>query len=220
MGNVKDLLIIFSRYPIPGRTKTRLIPLLGAAGAASFHRLMAESTISRCRRAAQSLGLSMEVHVEGGEERQFKEWLREDLVLRMQGPGSLGRRMQEAFARGFSQSERKVVLIGTDCPELTPKVLEEALTRLDQVDLVLGPALDGGFYLIGLARPADLLWREIEWGSERVLAQTLANAEKERLSSTLLEPLADIDRPEDLARLLCRSCSSSGCNGVRRDGWL
>lgn len=216
MGNVQDLLIIFSRYPVPGRTKTRLIPLLGAAGAASFHRLMAESIIARCRQAASSLDLSLEVHVEGGKEHQLKEWLREDLVLRRQDRGSLGKRMQEAFARGRPRQGRKVVLIGTDCPELTPMILEKAFARLDKVDLVLGPALDGGFYLIGLTRPADLLWQDVDWGSERVLAQILANAEKEQLSSILLEPLGDIDRPEDLARLL----GQSGWAGVTRNRWF
>ncbi len=118
----------------------------------------------------------------------------------------LGERMKNAFAENFESGMEKVVLIGTDCPSLEGKHIIQAIEALDQSDLVLGPACDGGYYLIGMSRRADFLFEGITWSSEWVLSQTLALAAAQGLDTILLPILEDIDTLEDWERY----CSQIG----------
>ena len=106
--------------------------------------------------------------------------------------------MFSAFADSLGQGRRRVVLIGSDCPEITAPVLSSAFSLLTAHDLVLGPARDGGYYLIGLTAPYPELFQDMPWGTDAVLAQTQIRAARLGLRTALLEPLTDIDRPEDL----------------------
>jgi rSAM/selenodomain-associated transferase 2 len=117
---------------------------------------------------------------------------------RPQGTGDLGCRMGRAFAEAFSEGVDRAVIIGTDCPEITPELICESFERLATSNLVFGPATDGGYYLIGLRRPAPELFTNIPWGSERVLEETLRLANELSLNVSLLKALSDVDRPEDL----------------------
>jgi rSAM/selenodomain-associated transferase 1 len=112
----------------------------------------------------------------------------------------LGERMAHAFARSFESGMEKVVLIGTDCPTLQPQHLNQAFEALTHSDLVLGPATDGGYYLIGMKRKADYLFEGISWSTSEVLSQTLAVATAHGLHFTLLDELSDIDTREDWER--------------------
>jgi rSAM/selenodomain-associated transferase 1 len=106
-----------------------------------------------------------------------------------------------AAIEAFSQDAGRLVLIGTDCPGLSANLLTRAFDLLAKHDLVLGPALDGGYYLIGLNRPAPALFSDITWGATNVLAVTLDRAASLHLTVAQLEPLSDVDRPEDLLYL-------------------
>ena len=119
-------------------------------------------------------------------------------LYRRQTSGDLGRRMATAFAEAFRSGALRVAVIGTDCPAITPELLAEAFQRLETADLVLGPATDGGYYLIALRRPVPELFVDIPWGSPRVLEQTLQRAQRLSLSVALLKTLSDVDRPEDV----------------------
>ncbi|MGM0689301.1 MAG: TIGR04282 family arsenosugar biosynthesis glycosyltransferase [Bacillota bacterium] len=189
-------LIIFTRYPEAGIVKTRLIPALGPEGAQLLHREMTEYTIRQARR----VDCDLEVRYSGGSRELMAEWLGEGLSYRKQEGDTLGERMQDAAAKAFSAGSNKVAMIGTDCPGLTAEQIKKAFGLLDQADLVLGPAFDGGYYLIGMRRPHDILFRDIPWGSEFVLKVTLETAEKLKLKTALLEKLTDIDCPEDLLK--------------------
>lgn len=191
-------LIIFTRYPEPGTTKTRLIPALGAQGAAELHRQLAEGTLSQARRLQASASISLEVRFTGGTTRQMQEWLGVDLTYRLQGNGDLGERMSQALTEAFQAAIEQAVIIGTDCPSLDEVLLAKAFDRLHQNDLVLGPAQDGGYYLIGVRCEYPELFTNIHWGSDRVFEQTLAIAQRLNLSIATLPELPDIDRPEDL----------------------
>lgn len=191
-------LLIFTRYPEPGNTKTRLIPTLGAVGAATLQRQMTEHTVNWVRQYRQATPLSVEIRFAGGSLAQMQTWLGPDLDYSLQGEGDLGDRLTRAFQTAFEQGQQRVVAIGTDCPSLDSVQLAAALSHLHQADLVLGPATDGGYYLIGLRRFLPEVFQGIDWGSERVLQQTLAIAQSLHLSVALLQPLTDIDRPEDL----------------------
>jgi rSAM/selenodomain-associated transferase 1 len=191
-------LIIFTRYPEPGKTKTRLIPALGAQGAAQLHRQMAQQTVETGRKLMQSRSVSLEVRYTGGSLSQMQDWLGSDLIYNEQGTGDLGDRMNHSFQAGFHQGKSSIIIIGTDCIELNTDILNQAFDTLQQQDLVIGSATDGGYYLIGLRRLIPELFQDIDWGTERVLEQTLARCKPLNLSIGNLPQLSDIDRPEDL----------------------
>jgi uncharacterized protein len=193
------MLIIFTRYPTPGKTKTRLIPALGAAGAAKLHRQMTEQTVAKARELRQQLSIEIAVHYDGAERQQMVDWLGEDLIYQPQGEGDLGLRMARSISTACQSGEDRVVLIGTDCPSITTELLAQAFKDLQTRDLVLGAAVDGGYYLIGMCRPQPELFSGIEWSTERVFQQTIEIATKLQRSIALAPKLADIDRPEDLA---------------------
>jgi len=196
-----EKLIIFTRFPQAGTTKTRLIPALGAVGAAELQRRLSERTVRRGRALAISRGAVLEICYDGGDARRLGGWLGADLLLAPQGVGDLGARMVRAFARAGLEGCERVVLVGADCPALTVEILHSAFSALADHDLVLGPAKDGGYYLIGLARPAPELFRDQPWGENSLLTRTLIRAKRLGLSLQLLEELADVDRPEDLDHL-------------------
>ena len=126
-------------------------------------------------------------------------WLGRDLDYVIQSEGDLGDRMRLAFEKGFRQGWQRVVLIGSDLPELTPSIIRESFDRLASHDLVLGPAQDGGYYLIGLkASCPELFGNPIVWGTKEVLKNTLITADQLGLRTALLVRLRDVDRPEDL----------------------
>ncbi|WP_263970713.1 TIGR04282 family arsenosugar biosynthesis glycosyltransferase [Leptolyngbya sp. KIOST-1] len=190
--------MLFTRYPEPGRTKTRLIPQLGAMGAAAVQRQMTEYVLGQVQVAAQQLPLAVEVHFAGGNGEQMQAWLGVAGVYYPQAQGGLGDRLIAAFSQSFDQGRPGAIAIGSDCPALTARHLGMAIEALHQVDVVLGPATDGGYYLIGLRQLNRALFAAIDWGTDRVLEQTLAAAKAQGLSVELLPPLTDIDRPEDL----------------------
>lgn len=201
---IKERLIIFTRYPEPGKTKTRLISTLGPEGAATLQKQMTEHTLAQARALKGLLPLSIEVYFAGGDRHLMESWLGTDLSYQYQSQGNLGARMAKAFESAFKVNMDRVVTIGTDCPSLDVQLLAKAFQELHQHDLVLGPAIDGGYYLIGLRRSIPELFGEINWGTAEVLQQTVGAAENLDLSIALLTPLADVDRPEDLSILDCR----------------
>jgi len=188
-------LIIFTRYPETGSVKTRLIPALGQEGAQRLHREMAEYTLKQACKA----GIDIEVRFTGGDHRLMKKWLGREFYYRKQDGDTLGEKLHNAFADAFSGGKGKVVIIGTDCPGLAEAHIKKAFHLLERADLILGPALDGGYYLVGLRRACENLFQGIHWGSEKVCRQTLETARQMNLKTELLEKLADVDRPADLS---------------------
>lgn len=196
---MEKCLIIFSRYPEPGTTKTRMIRVLGATGAANLQRQMTEHTLKQVQQLQESGSVEVEIHFTGGNYKLMSEWLGTNLTYYSQVAGDLGKRMESAFAQAFQKGKQKVVTIGIDCPDLNPSILKSAFEALQKQDLVLGAAEDGGYYLIGLNRLIPELFKNISWGSDRVLAQTEAIAQRLGLNIAYLPQLRDIDRPEDLS---------------------
>lgn len=194
----KQHLIIFTRYPEPGKTKTRLIPALGAVGAANLQRQMTEHTIFQVKKLQQATALSVEVRFVGGNSQLMQDWLGLGLVYQSQGGGDLGQRMVRSLLDAFQSDAEQVMIIGSDCPGLSSQILATAFEQLQVFDLVLGPAIDGGYYLIGLRQPIEELFLNIPWGTGQVCQKTVDIAQKLNLSLVYLPPLADVDRPEDL----------------------
>jgi rSAM/selenodomain-associated transferase 2/rSAM/selenodomain-associated transferase 1 len=199
----KERLIIFTRYPETGTTKTRLIPLLGAKGAAKLQRKMTEHTLSRMMGLTASGDLTIEIRYDGGNEELMKQWLGSEFEYVLQGDGDLGYRMQRAFEDAFKFGAAAVVIIGTDIPDLTAVDITKAFAVLKQKKMVLGPAKDGGYYLIGLQKNAFSpavgdLFAGIKWGEHDVLKKTLNISKQLGLNYSLLKEMDDVDRPEDI----------------------
>lgn len=193
-----ERIIVFTRYPKPGEVKTRLIPALGADGAAALQQLMTEHILRRMERLESRHSMSLEIRYDGGTRRMMSQWLGPGRFYRRQDKGDLGRRMAKAFETAFNEGMTRVAIVGADCPGINAEILEKALDALAENDLVLGPAEDGGYYLIGLRRPIPRLFVDILWGTGKVLKETLQVADELQLSTILLETLVDIDRPEDI----------------------
>jgi len=179
---------LFARFPHAGAAKTRLIPALGEAGAAALHRRLVERTLAVVRAS----GLPFAVWTTGAPARDFADWLGESVPLVEQGDGDLGARLAWVPA--------PAILLGADIPDLTPAHLLAAAKALDEAPVVIGPASDGGYYLLGLREPMPFLFSAMPWGTDGVLAETEARLESRVIRCQRLETLADCDRPEDLAR--------------------
>lgn len=195
----KNRLVLFTRYPEAGKTKTRLIPYLGAEKAADLQRRMTEHLVSVTRPLRVKGNLSMEIHFSGGSLRQMQNWLGAELVYQVQPSGDLGDRLRCTFEQGFQIGLERIVVIGSDCPEINSHHLEQAFHQLQYHDVVLGPAQDGGYYLVGLSRVCAELFQGIAWGTGHVFMQTIAIANRLGLSLAKLETLCDVDRPEDIS---------------------
>jgi len=188
-----------TRLPKAGFTKTRLIPALGAEGAALFHDRLARHAIGRASAYCLESGSNLTIRIADGTPLEAKQWLGdESLDCREQSRGNLGERMSKAMQEAFAEDAEGILIVGTDCPLIDATTYRNATAILSKHDLVLGPALDGGYYLIGLQKPVASLFENISWGSSEVLVQTLAIAKREGLKVELLDPLPDVDLPEDL----------------------
>ena len=189
----ENLLIVFARTPVPGQVKTRLLSRLTPEQASLLHAAMIEDTAEA---SARFPGRRVILFSE--------ETPRLDLAgmeTGRQSGGDLGTRLARAIEDGFAAGARQVVVLGSDTPHLPPERLEQALAALARADLVLGPAEDGGYYLIALRRFAAAIFEGVEWGGPTVLEQTRSAAARAGFSVALLEPFFDLDEWKDLQRL-------------------
>ena len=185
-------ILVFAREPAAGKAKTRLIPALGVEGAARLARVMLGHALMEA--AAASVG---PVELVGDPHPDTWAQHAKGVVTSAQVGANLGERMGEAIERALAEGGRAVVT-GTDCPGLDAARIIEAVSALDTHDVVIIPATDGGYVLIGFARFDRSVFANVEWGRETVLAATLANFEALGWSVWQGEPLADIDQPDDL----------------------
>jgi uncharacterized protein len=197
-------LAVLTRYPQPGRTKTRLAPVLGDDGAAALHSELARHCVRRMHATALSGSVALKVHVSGASARETQQWLGRRVTIRPQAGRGLGDRLAAAARDAIADGAPAVVLVGSDAPGVGGVHVRAALAALAEVDVVLGPAFDGGYYLVAFSSDSSaravpaLFGAHIPWGTGTVLERSTAAAHASGLTVRLLEPLADIDRPEDL----------------------
>jgi len=190
-------LAILAKAPIPGRAKTRLVPALGPAGAARLHERLLRHTLATALAATPGHRITLWTALDHAHPLFLELAKRHDVALRPQPEGDLGKRMNHALV----QADGPALVIGSDCPMLSPALLGTCAEALEDHDAVCLPAEDGGYALIGVRYPDPRLFDAIPWGSERVMAET-----RERIAALgwrLACPATvwDVDRPEDLARL-------------------
>jgi len=195
------LVIVFARAPVAGAVKTRLIPRIGAEGAARLQRRLIRAALRTAAAVAD-----VELHA-----TRRHGWLRSlGVPLRLQRGANLGERMHHAL-RTALRRHRAAVLIGSDAPALQPGDIRKAIRLLrGEVDIVLSPAEDGGYALIGARKVRASVFADTQWGGARVLEQARTNLERAGLRYRCLRPVWDVDRPQDLERLRSlRSFSAS-----------
>jgi rSAM/selenodomain-associated transferase 1 len=200
--------LVFVRGPVRGTVKTRLAASLGADAALRIYRRLAEHTL---REAAALAGDGVQVrvhHTPANAGDAVRAWLGADAVYLPQAEGDLGARMEDAFARAFAGGAERVVIVGSDLPALSAGLLRRAFDLLDAHPAVLGPARDGGYYLLGLTHPVAGIFDGIAWSTADVLAATFARFRAAGIEPVLLETLADVDEagdlPEGWAEAECR----------------
>ena len=199
-------LIIFVKAPRPGKVKTRLAAGLGeAAACAAYCRMVAVLRERLASLTAVSLCFSP---ADAAEE--VRPWLHPGWELVPQSAGDLGERLHQAFAGALGRGDQRVVVIGSDSPTITQSDIELALEALDSHDLVLGPALDGGYWLIGLRQLQPRLFHNMTWSTPTVLRETLERAGTAGLSVKLLRELDDIDTAADWEQFLREEAKNVG----------
>jgi rSAM/selenodomain-associated transferase 2/rSAM/selenodomain-associated transferase 1 len=198
MSGPRPRLILFTRPPVPGKAKSRLIPELGAEGAASLHRRLVLRTLRTAHQFCRQHNVDFEIRFAGHDPAPLRHWLGDSWSFRPQSVGDLGHRMSTALSESLSEGSPASVLIGSDCPGLSSNELTDAFNALKQHPAVFGPAADGGYYLVGLTQPQPRLFEAIPWGSNNVLALSLDRTRELGITSALVQLLDDLDRPEDL----------------------
>lgn len=192
---MKKAIIVFQKYPEAGSVKTRLAETIGAKKAANLYAFLIQHT----HKQLSELEAAFFVFHQGPISTE--DYPQKGYYFYTQETGDLGKKMEKAFQQVFERGFEQVLIIGTDCYELKSDHLKQALDALLNKDLVLGPAVDGGYYLLGLQRPCATLFQGITWSTATVLQQTLERANQENLTYSLLEKLRDVDRYEDLGEL-------------------
>ena len=194
----KEVVLVFQKNEVLGKVKTRLASGMGELRALEIYRHLVQMTYSALAEVPASIWTYFSDFI--------PETVNSPIAKSFAQEGQdLGERMAGAFARSFELGMDKVVLIGTDCPTLQSQHLNEAFEALTHSDLVLGPATDGGYYLIGMKRRADYLFEGISWSTSQVLTETLNVASQHGLTTTLLQELNDIDTSEDWERYTSNS---------------
>lgn len=191
-------MLVFVRAPERGRVKTRLAAAIGDDAALRVYRRLAEHALRETAALADE-GVQVRVHHTPADAGPVvRAWLGEGPAYLPQAAGDLGARMEDAFARAFAGGAERVVIVGSDLPELSADLLRRAFDALDAHPAVLGPARDGGYYLMGLTRPVPGLFDGIAWSTPQVLAATLERFRAAGIVPAMLETLADVDEAEDL----------------------
>jgi rSAM/selenodomain-associated transferase 1 len=194
---VREVLMVFTKFPRPGSVKTRLGARIGFDEAARVFRMLAERTFAVAEQVRKTGREVMLFYAPGATENEMREWVRRDFIYLQQIGETLGGRMQAAFSHAFANGALRAVIIGTDVPDLDVETAQSAYNELNHTDVVLGPSTDGGYYLLGMNAPAKDVFTGITWSTDNVLNQTLDAVDNLNLRYTLLPSMSDIDTEED-----------------------
>ncbi len=190
-NKAKNALIVFIKNPELGKVKTRLAKTVGAEKALAIYIALMEHT----RKIAETLPVAR--HLFYSQEINKKDnWTSDKFHKALQIEGDLGAKMATAFHTVFKKHE-KVVIIGSDCASLTPEIVQASFDKLDEYPFVIGPAMDGGYYLLGMNQFLPEVFRDIEWSTETVFSTTIERIENLGKTYFLLPTLSDIDYEED-----------------------
>ena len=197
-------LVMFVRFPEQGQVKSRLAKDLGAEAAKNLYRCFVEDLLERFSGEGYSFRLAFHP---AGKERKMREMLGDGLSYIPQAGDDLGERMKLAFLRCFSEGVRSLVLIGSDVPDLPARIVDEAFLALDEYDAVIGPAADGGYYLLGFRQDTFCgdVFKGLPWGTDTVFRKTMQIFHRVGTLVHVLPVWRDIDKYEDIKALIKNS---------------
>jgi len=187
----KNLLLIFTRNPELGKCKTRLATKVGDQNALDIYKFLLAHTV----KITEGLNVEKQVHYSVAI-RENDNWNNSIFDKKLQQGNDLGERMHNAFTQGFLDGFKNIIIIGSDMYDICQTALENAFAQLEKHDFVLGPATDGGYYLLGMRKPNTMVFQNKEWGTNSVLEQTLIDLKNEKIK--LLEAKNDVDYYEDI----------------------
>jgi uncharacterized protein len=193
-------LIVMAKAPVPGFAKTRLIPTLGADGAARLAQRLLEHTMQAAR-AARFDAVTLACAPNATHAAFTAQAQEGGVTLVPQGDGDLGARMQRQFERAFANGAERIIVIGTDAPALDAATLRRAVEALADTDAVFVPAADGGYALVGLSRVLPALFNDMPWSTSAVMAVTRERLLRAAMHHTELPVVHDIDEPADLVHV-------------------
>lgn len=211
LKNRTDSIIIFVRYPRKGQVKTRLAKTTSSEFALNFYKLCAENLIRNIKKVP-SVNRCI-FYSNKNEKKEVINWLGSKLLFAPQEGDDLGSRMKNAFEKVFSAGSQKVIIVGTDIPDLSKEIIMKAFEMLDSYDVVIGPAKDGGYYLLGMKKMNAELFEKIEYSTSSVLSETMTKIKELNLYHHLLPELNDIDTEKDLINWLNHDYS----NPIKKD---
>jgi len=185
-------LLIFAKKPVPGKVKTRLAKDIGNEAACKIYRQLLFYTFDIAEKANVYVLACLT------EEDQITLNAVPFTEFYQQVDGNLGKKLDHAFQSAFERGFKKLIVLGTDCADLTTDIIQDAYEKLDQNDVVIGPAKDGGYYLLGMTHYIPSLFENKSWSTEYLLTETTQTLKEENKSYHLLETLSDIDNIEDL----------------------
>jgi uncharacterized protein len=190
---MKNALIIFIRNPQLGKVKTRLAKTLGAEKTLKIYLHLLEHTQNISRNANCDAHLYYSDFIDDTDD-----WDKNIYQKHLQIKGDLGEKMSAAFKEQFDQGYQKVAIIGSDCLELKTEIIDQAFLTIQENQAVIGPTLDGGYYLLGMSTYLPYLFQNKKWSTNTVFMDTLNDLEKNKVESRLLDVLNDIDEEKDL----------------------
>lgn len=190
---MQNALLVFTKNAEPGKVKTRLASSIGDEQALEVYKELLTHTLQVTKPATANKYVFYSTKIEDNDN-----WQRNNFIQHLQNGHSLGERMSNAFQKVFELNNKKGVMVGTDCFDLTTNIIESAFDALDENDVVIGPALDGGYYLLAMKQHQKMLFENIEWSTGSVLADTLDVCKRNDLKYSLLPALSDIDTVSDL----------------------
>ena len=211
LKNRTDSIIVFVRYPRKGQVKTRLAKTTSLEFALNFYKLCAENLIRNIKKVPCVNRFIF--YSNKNEKTEVISWLGNKFLFAPQEGDDLGSRMKNAFEKVFSAGSQKVIIVGTDIPDLSKEVIVKAFELLDSYDVVIGPAKDGGYYLLGMKKMNAELFEKIEYSTSSVLIETMTKIKELNLNHHLLPELNDIDTEKDLINWLNNDYN----NPIKRD---
>jgi hypothetical protein len=192
---MKKVLLIFAKNLIYGQVKTRIAATMGNEVAIDIYQQLLRHTHSVTKR------VDAEKIIFYSDFIEEDIWENDEFEKEIQRGNELGERMKNAFITAFEKKYEKVIIVGTDCPELNKNILEQAFIQLNDYDLVIGPAKDGGYYLLGMKKMHSFLFENMSWSTSKVFNDTIVVCNNNQLNYFLLPELSDLDEEKDLIDL-------------------
>ena len=214
---LKDIdasIILFLKYPTEGKVKTRLAKTIGNKKAALIYKIMAENAIQSVEKFTRTYKYIF--YTEKNDMQLVNDWIKKKYFYALQDGNDLGERMKNAFRQVFAHGSKKAIVLGTDIPDISKEIINEAIMELDKYDLVVGPSPDGGFYLLGMKKYYHFLFEDIIYSTSSVFEKTINRAKRHSLTFKLLKPLSDIDTEDELIEWLSVNKNSKLKKEIKR----